>query len=72
MSPKPLLANNPKITDVARLAGVSVTTVSMVLRGKGRISPATAERVQQAIKSSTTCPTAPPPICAASSPTWWG
>lgn len=50
MSPKPLLANNPKITDVARLAGVSVTTVSMVLRGKGRISPATAERVQQAIK----------------------
>lgn len=48
MSPKPLLANNPKITDVARLAGVSVTTVSMVLRGKGRISPATAERVQQA------------------------
>lgn len=34
MSPKPLLANNPKITDVARLAGVSVTTVSMVLDRK--------------------------------------
>ncbi|MFB0625740.1 LacI family DNA-binding transcriptional regulator, partial [Aeromonas hydrophila] len=43
-------ANNPKTTDVARLVGVSFTTVSMVLRGKGRISPATTERVQQAIR----------------------
>lgn len=41
----------PKITDVARQAGVSVTTVSLVLRGKGRISTATSERVQQAIKA---------------------
>ena len=51
MSSKPLVSKNVKITDVAQLAGVSVTTVSMVLNGKGRISPATAERVQQAIKA---------------------
>ena len=50
MSPKSLSAKATKITDVAQRAGVSVTTVSMVLNGKGRISPATAERVQQAIK----------------------
>ncbi|WP_411704874.1 Mal regulon transcriptional regulator MalI [Edaphovirga cremea] len=37
------------ITDVALQAGVSVTTVSLVLSGKGRISPATAERVHQTI-----------------------
>ncbi|MDN2565762.1 LacI family transcriptional regulator [Aquibium sp. A9E412] len=34
------------IRDVATAAGVSVTTVSHVLNGKGRIDPATAERVQ--------------------------
>lgn len=38
------------ITDVAQLAGVSVTTVSLVLSGKGRISPATMARVNQASK----------------------
>ncbi|MGL6176763.1 MAG: Mal regulon transcriptional regulator MalI [Vibrionaceae bacterium] len=50
MLPKSLYAKATKITDVALRAGVSVTTVSMVLNGKGRISPATAERVHQAIK----------------------
>ncbi|PJG57955.1 Mal regulon transcriptional regulator MalI [Aeromonas cavernicola] len=49
MPAKSSVAKHAKITDVASLAGVSVTTVSMVLRGKGRISPATAARVQQAI-----------------------
>ncbi|WP_034944227.1 Mal regulon transcriptional regulator MalI [Erwinia oleae] len=39
------------INDVADEAGVSVTTVSMVLSGKGRISTATAERVNQAIEA---------------------
>ncbi|WP_054674914.1 Mal regulon transcriptional regulator MalI [Parasalinivibrio latis] len=39
-----------KITDVAEHAGVSVTTVSMVLRNKGRISPATQEKVQRSIE----------------------
>ena len=38
------------ITDVAQHAGTSVTTVSLVLSGKGRISPATAERVNQAVE----------------------
>jgi DNA-binding LacI/PurR family transcriptional regulator len=34
------------IRDVAAAAGVSVTTVSHVLNGKGRIDPATADRVR--------------------------
>ncbi|CAI1652584.1 Catabolite control protein [Serratia quinivorans] len=38
------------ITDVAQQAGVSVTTVSLVLSGKGRISPTTVARVNQAIE----------------------
>ena len=38
------------INDVAVAAGVSVSTVSLVLSGKGRISTATGERVNQAIE----------------------
>lgn len=38
------------ISDVAHAAGVSVSTVSLVLSGKGRISAATGERVNQAIE----------------------
>ncbi|QNK34797.1 Mal regulon transcriptional regulator MalI [Serratia sp. JUb9] len=38
------------ITDVAQHAGVSVSTVSLVLSGKGRISSATVARVHQAIE----------------------
>ncbi|MCU5772400.1 Mal regulon transcriptional regulator MalI [Erwiniaceae bacterium BAC15a-03b] len=38
------------ITEVAEEAGISVTTVSLVLSGKGRISAATADRVYQAIE----------------------
>lgn len=43
--------NHKKITiiDVAQHAGVSVTTVSLVLSGKGRISQTTAERVNCAV-----------------------
>ncbi|WP_275555495.1 Mal regulon transcriptional regulator MalI [Mixta sp. Marseille-Q2659] len=37
------------IHDVAEQAGVSVTTVSLVLSGKGRISAVTARRVSEAI-----------------------
>ncbi|AMG28987.1 Mal regulon transcriptional regulator MalI [Grimontia hollisae] len=37
------------ITDVAEHAGVSVTTVSMVLSNKGRISPDTAGKVNKAV-----------------------
>lgn len=39
------------IIDVARLAGVSVSTVSLVLRQKGKISDATIEKVQAAIRT---------------------
>ncbi len=38
------------ITDVAKFAGVSVATVSFAISGKGRISPATVARVNQAIE----------------------
>lgn len=38
------------INDVAAAAGVSVTTVSLVLSGKGRISAATMARVNEAIE----------------------
>lgn len=39
----------PSIKDVAREAGVSITTVSMVLNNKGNISSETRERVMQVI-----------------------
>lgn len=39
-----------KITDVAKQAGVSVSTVSLVLSGKGRISDSTIEKVNQAVQ----------------------
>ncbi|WP_024548971.1 Mal regulon transcriptional regulator MalI [Siccibacter turicensis] len=39
------------IIDVAKAAGVSVSTVSLVLRQKGKISQATIEKVQVAIAS---------------------
>lgn len=38
------------IRDVARLAGVSVATVSAVMNGKGRVSPELSVRVQEAIE----------------------
>lgn len=40
------VAKRPTIHDVARAAGVSVTTVSDALNGKGRVDPATRSRVQ--------------------------
>lgn len=43
------IAKKVTINDVAQAAGVSVSTVSLVLSGKGRISTATGERVYQAI-----------------------
>ncbi|WP_312947314.1 Mal regulon transcriptional regulator MalI [Superficieibacter sp.] len=44
------IAKKITISDVAQAAGVSVSTVSLVLSGKGRISTATGERVNQAIE----------------------
>jgi DNA-binding LacI/PurR family transcriptional regulator len=40
----------PTMTDVAQVAGVSHQTVSRVLNGLPGVRPATAERVQQAIR----------------------
>jgi DNA-binding LacI/PurR family transcriptional regulator len=39
----------PTIRDVAKAAGVSMTTVSDVVNGKGRVDPVTRERVKQAV-----------------------
>ncbi|STU46639.1 maltose regulon regulatory protein MalI [Klebsiella pneumoniae] len=44
------IAKKITINDVALAAGVSVSTVSLVLSGKGRISSATGGRVNQAIE----------------------
>ncbi|CAM3527280.1 Maltose regulon regulatory protein MalI [Klebsiella spallanzanii] len=44
------IAKKITINDVAQAAGVSVSTVSLVLSGKGRISSATGERVNHAIE----------------------
>ncbi|MBR1585645.1 MAG: LacI family DNA-binding transcriptional regulator [Clostridia bacterium] len=41
--------DNATIYDVAMDAGVSIATVSRVLRGEANVSPATREKVQQAI-----------------------
>lgn len=38
----------PKLAHVARIAGVSVSTASLALRGQGRVSAATAARVREA------------------------
>ncbi|MEK0100694.1 LacI family DNA-binding transcriptional regulator, partial [Streptomyces sp. A475] len=37
----------PTIADVARVAGVSRTTVSHALNGLGKVDPRTRERVRQ-------------------------
>ena len=44
------IAIRPTIHDVARLAGVSATTVSHALNGKGRVDPATRSRVAGAVR----------------------
>ena len=45
------MATTPTISDVARLAGVSVGTVSHVLRGKVRVSENLPQRVHQAARA---------------------
>jgi DNA-binding LacI/PurR family transcriptional regulator len=51
-TPKPKVdqPRNPRMTDVARLAGVSHQTVSRVLNRNPNVSPELAERVQKAIQ----------------------
>jgi DNA-binding LacI/PurR family transcriptional regulator len=44
------MATQPTIHDVAQAAGVSVTTASHALNGKGRVDPATRARVMDAVR----------------------
>lgn len=52
------------IIDVAKHAGVSVSTVSLVLRQKGKISEATIEKVNAAINTWAMFITLPLPTSA--------
>ncbi|KHL01030.1 LacI family DNA-binding transcriptional regulator [Sinomonas humi] len=49
-SPGPVRAKQPTLSDVAAVAGTSVPTVSKVLRGGTDVSPATRERVMDAVR----------------------
>jgi DNA-binding LacI/PurR family transcriptional regulator len=44
--PRPL----PSLADIARHAGVAISTVSRVLRGQGTVAPATARRITAAAR----------------------
>jgi DNA-binding LacI/PurR family transcriptional regulator len=48
--PRPAPDRTPVMADVARLAGVSLQTVSRVINGQDNLRPATRERVEQAIR----------------------
>lgn len=47
-----MLPRAPSINTLARTLGLSRTTISDALRGKGRVSPVTARRVQQAASAA--------------------
>ncbi len=53
------------IAEVARLAGVSKTTVSRVLNGVGAVDPVTAARVNRIIAESGYVPSARSPALSA-------
>src|SRR5947208_5915119 len=42
-------SRRPTMSDVARLAGVSLKTVSRVVNGEGSVTPETADRVHESI-----------------------
>jgi len=60
------MPKRPTIHDVAQAAGVSVTTVSGALNGKGRVDPATRTRIADAVVQGgdlfavVSCPAAAP------------
>ena len=63
-----------KLSDIARLAGVSVTTASYVINGKAeqqRISNSTVERVRAVVEAHGFTPNPRPPACAAGTPAPW-
>lgn len=45
------ILSRPKLADVARLAGVAISTASVVLNNKGHVSPATRAQVQSAAQA---------------------
>ncbi|HLU08605.1 MAG TPA: LacI family DNA-binding transcriptional regulator, partial [Oceanobacillus sp.] len=45
-----LESNEITIADVAKMAGVSISTVSRILNGKQDVAAATRQRVQQVIE----------------------
>ena len=50
--PAPMKSPAPTVRSLARTLGLSHTTVSDALRGKGRVDPATAARVQKAAREA--------------------
>ena len=63
-----------KLSDIAQLAGVSVTTASYVINGKAeqqRISSATVERVRAVVELHGLRPTHRLPDCEAGTPARW-
>ncbi|HEX9131833.1 MAG TPA: helix-turn-helix transcriptional regulator, partial [Ktedonobacteraceae bacterium] len=50
------MSGKPTIQDIARLAGVSKTTVSRVLNNKPDVDPATRERIMRIIEEQSFVP----------------
>lgn len=61
------ISTRPTIKDVARLAGVSVGTVSRVINASGPVATATAEQVRSAIEELDFRPDAAGLRCASGS-----
>ena len=51
-------SRNMNIYDIAKEAGVSISTVSRVLNHKGNVNPATRERVEEVLERNHYTPSA--------------